>query len=126
MTPLILSTPLMIIVVPDVFICDGIYCRFAFSARGQFLCHICRISFKSRNGLLGHEVLQHGGKPRYSCTVCNKGFMSKANLVPHELSHAKVGLLIRPLQYLLTAYRNLLIFHRNLFIGKLVWRSGRA
>ena len=52
----------------------------------NFVCEICNMSYKTQNGLLKHNRLNHknnNGPKKYSCEYCNKQYNSRQNKWVH-------------------------------------------
>ena len=56
--------------------------------RSQNQCNMCKKSFKSRSGLIRHQMLHRMDKS-FFCHLCGKGFKRKSHLQRHEMTHDK-------------------------------------
>ena len=54
----------------------------------QNQCKMCNKSFKSRSGLIRHQMLHRMDKS-FFCHLCGKGFKRKSHLQRHEMTHDK-------------------------------------
>ena len=58
------------------------------TGQNHYQCEMCNKSFKSRSGLIRHQMLHRMNKS-FFCHLCGKGFKRKSHLQRHEMTHNK-------------------------------------
>lgn len=59
-----------------------------YAHKAPLMCSVCNKTFKSKEGLNGHEK-QHRGEGNYKCHICDRVFLTKSHLDGHQNSHLK-------------------------------------